>query len=229
MVYSYIYHHLFHSAQKSTTIKLNMRFFFVLFGLNLLFLLVLDIVENLIGLPIFQHAIHDDAEDIFENLGLFLILAGLFMPVLEELVFRYYLVGHDYRKTLTSFLLVLLFFILAFNEWGISDFIILTYLIYLVMTSVLLYINKNTMSKPLILFSTVFFAISHLSNFQNDEICENFIFIPILILPQLVLGFFLCSLRIKFGLIYAIVYHAVYNTVLIFVAYFLYFLTGEVF
>ena len=70
----------------------SLRIFFILFGINLLFLFVLDILENLTGMPIFQHAIHDDAAGIFEDLGLFLIFAGLFTPVIEELVFRYHLV-----------------------------------------------------------------------------------------------------------------------------------------
>lgn len=229
MVYSYIYKSLLLWEKNPSARPLNLQFVSVLFGINLLFIFVLYLFENLIGMPLFQHAVQDDAEDLFKNLGLFLIFAGIFTPVVEELVFRYHLVGYDYRRTITSFLLALPFFILVFNQWGIGDFINLTYVIYLMMMSVLLYINKSTLSKPLILCSIMFFGLSHLSNFQVDEIRENFVFIPILILPQLVLGIFLSFLRIKFGLIYAIIYHAVYNMVLIFVAYFLYLLTGKVF
>lgn len=229
MVDTYIYQYLFYLRPKSTGKKLDPRFFFILFGINLLFLLVLDILENLIGMPIFQHAIHDDAANIFEDLGLFLIFAGLFMPVIEELVFRYHLVGYDNRKTITSFLLALPLVAVVFNNWAVGDFINLTYVLYLMIISIFLYVKKSTVSQSMILFSIVFFGLSHLSNFQFDEIRAHFLFIPVLILPQIVLGIFLSFLRIKFGLIYAIAYHALYNTVLIFVAYLLYRLTGEVF
>ena len=92
MVDSHIYQYLFYSRPKFPGKRLTLRIFFILFGINLLFLFVLDIFENLIGMPIFQHAIHDDAAGIFEDLGWFLIFAGLFTPVIEELVFRYHLV-----------------------------------------------------------------------------------------------------------------------------------------
>lgn len=67
-------------------------------------------------------------------------------------------------------------------------------------------------------FKYIFYAFAlafgyvHLFNF---EISLNIILLsPILVLPQILLGFFLGYLRLKFGLLYAIILHALYNGIL---------------
>ncbi|WP_066218600.1 CPBP family intramembrane glutamic endopeptidase [Formosa haliotis] len=57
------------------------------------------------------------------------------------------------------------------------------------------------------------FGLIHISNF---EITRNVIILaPILVAPQIVVGLFLGVIRLQYGLVYSILFHALYNAVLI--------------
>jgi hypothetical protein len=60
---------------------------------------------------------------------------------------------------------------------------------------------------------TLLFALIHLSNFP--DLRELWIIAPLLISPQFSLGLFLGFIRVRFGLAYAILFHAVYNGILL--------------
>lgn len=57
------------------------------------------------------------------------------------------------------------------------------------------------------------FSLVHLSNFPN--LTEIWPVSPLLISPQFTLGLFLGFIRIRFGLIWCIGFHAAYNTILL--------------
>ncbi|MBD3238892.1 MAG: CPBP family intramembrane metalloprotease [Candidatus Moranbacteria bacterium] len=57
----------------------------------------------------------------------------------------------------------------------------------------------------------IFFGLMHLVNFSN--ILKYWYLAPVFIIPQLVIALFLGYARIKYGLIYSIMLHAVYNGV----------------
>lgn len=57
------------------------------------------------------------------------------------------------------------------------------------------------------------FGIIHITNF---EITKNVLLLtPILVAPQILIGLFLGVIRLQYGLIYAMLFHAIYNGVLI--------------
>lgn len=60
---------------------------------------------------------------------------------------------------------------------------------------------------------TLAFALVHLSNYPN--LSEIWPLAPLLISPQLNIGVFLGFVRIRFGLLWSILFHAVYNTVVL--------------
>lgn len=61
--------------------------------------------------------------------------------------------------------------------------------------------------------AAVAFALVHLSNFPN--LSEIWYLSPLLISPQLSLGAFLGFIRVRFGLLWAMLFHAVYNGILL--------------
>ena len=59
----------------------------------------------------------------------------------------------------------------------------------------------------------ILFGYVHISNY---ELTTNVLLIsPILVAPQIILGLFLGLIRVRLGLIYAILFHAVYNAILV--------------
>lgn len=62
-------------------------------------------------------------------------------------------------------------------------------------------------------FLTLLFGLVHLSNF--DTITNAGILMPLLVLPQLCAGLFLGFTRVKIGLLWSMLVHALHNAVLI--------------
>lgn len=73
-----------------------------------------------------------------------------------------------------------------------------------------LWFFRNTPNfKGVFYLLTTVFALVHLSNFQNLK--EIWLLTPILIAPQLNVGIFLGFIRVRFGLLWSIGFHAAYN------------------
>lgn len=201
----------------------------ILLGLNLLCLIVLDVLESLITYPKFQHAFSDNAMEIFETVGLFLFFVAIIVPVIEELTFRYFLVGNNFSKLIVSIILMSLIILFSFDKFSFGDFIYLICLIYLIVIFILSSFS-NAINIPIMAVSSmILFGIYHLSNFEYEEIRNNLLYIPLLIFPQVLLGLFLNFIRINFGLIPAVIYHSLYNTLLLCVVYLLYLFTGKIY
>ncbi|MGJ5640987.1 CPBP family intramembrane glutamic endopeptidase [Formosa sp. S-31] len=59
----------------------------------------------------------------------------------------------------------------------------------------------------------ILFGVIHITNF---EITKNVLLLaPVLVAPQILIGFFLGVIRMQYGLIHSILFHALYNGVLI--------------
>jgi len=56
------------------------------------------------------------------------------------------------------------------------------------------------------------FGYIHIFNYELNT--TILLLSPILVAPQIILGFFLGYIRVRFGLLYAILFHAVYNAIL---------------
>jgi len=73
---------------------------------------------------------------------------------------------------------------------------------------------RNSTYFPWIFYGlTLAFALVHLSNYPN--ILEIWPLAPLLISPQLNIGIFLGFIRIRYGLLWSVLFHAVYNSVVL--------------
>ncbi|MDW5288349.1 CPBP family intramembrane glutamic endopeptidase [Formosa sp. PL04] len=62
-------------------------------------------------------------------------------------------------------------------------------------------------------FFALSFGLVHITNF---EITRNVILLaPILVAPQIIIGLFLGVIRLQYGLVYSMLFHAIYNGILI--------------
>lgn len=77
-----------------------------------------------------------------------------------------------------------------------------------------LWFFRNSRYFPQVFYGfTLAFALVHLSNFPN--LCEIWLLAPLLISPQLSIGVFLGFIRVRFGLLWSMVFHALYNAFLL--------------
>ncbi|TLP79626.1 CPBP family intramembrane glutamic endopeptidase [Maribacter sp. ACAM166] len=74
---------------------------------------------------------------------------------------------------------------------------------------------KNSKYFPTVFYSfTLIFGLIHLSNFELST--EVWLLSPLLVAPQIGIGFLLGFIRVKFGLVWSMTMHALYNLILIF-------------
>ena len=69
---------------------------------------------------------------------------------------------------------------------------------------------------------TVAFGLMHITNFEPS--LNIYLLAPILVAPQILIGINLGYLRVRFGLIWSILFHAFYNGILMSIA----LLSGEI-
>jgi uncharacterized protein len=158
---------------------------------------------NFIDIDSFEHKTTEYLSDSW--LVLF-FLAVFFAPILEELVFRFHLNLKPYAIT----------FGLVFSLFFISSYWILMamYIIYMIALLLSVYYRYVLSYAGVVYVSSIFFALVHISNYESFDVSRDFVFIPVLIGPQLMLGFILSYIRIHYGLVRAILFHGVYNGLL---------------
>lgn len=72
--------------------------------------------------------------------------------------------------------------------------------------------KKQSTFKIALYTATLLFGFMHISNYEIST--RILLFSPILVAPQLFLGFYLAFIRIRFGLLWAMVLHACFNGLL---------------
>lgn len=142
----------------------------------------------------------------------FWLLAGFLGPVYEEFMFRSPL--NNSRKTIFVSVITIIFFI------PFSSRIFSMNVIYVVMFSGLLTLNYlstrgvsiSNFKKNICFGSSVLFALFHLPNFV--PITQNkIILLPFALMPYFILGLILSIIRIEKGLVYAILFHLLFNNI----------------
>lgn len=122
-----------------------------------------------------------------------LLLGCLIAPFMEEFIFRFPL---KYKRNYI-FLLFSSMFISRYdnkaNNYKIKRF-------YRINFGIFFY------------FMALFFAIVHFSNYNHTQ--ELLLYLPFLVLSQFFIGLILGFVRIKFGFLWAVFYHALYNFIL---------------
>ena len=138
-----------------------------------------------------------------------------FAPIFEELTFRYAL---RYSKTAIAIMLVMVVWLIArFTVKSNQDIALIVGIAFALIPAIRIAIKPfgNQLEKqwircfPFIFhFAAITFGLMHLTNFEH--INNYFLAIP-LVSSQLVSGYVLGFTRMKFGLIYSMGLHAVWN------------------
>jgi membrane protease YdiL (CAAX protease family) len=152
--------------------------------------LLIYLIQELSDLDLDNHAI----SDLTNKFGLFMIilLGGIITPFIEEIIFRLPL---NYKR---NYLFKLVGYV----------------------------IGKNTIKNFWFKYYTVFFYLFiiafgavHISNYK-DEAIGILLLSPILILPQLIGGTVMAYLRMRLGFTWSFLQHAIFNSLVMFLAFY---------
>jgi hypothetical protein len=146
------------------------------------------------------------------------IYAGILVPVVEETIFRLPLkIKPIYISISASLLIATVTFKIIGNivmTIGAVTFVFLS--VYLVFVHHSEYLKKFWMNNFTIIYliSSLTFGLIHSMNFDYDQLWQYFL-IPILVFPQLVIGFYFGFIRMyyKNGFLICILIHALTNSI----------------
>lgn len=172
----------------------------ITFGLVIPYAFLLEFM----GVGEFDNIIQEMMRD---QKALVLVLVIVFAPLIEETIFRYHLTLQ--KKAVVGSLIASVFMISP-QLWIIGAGLMLYLLVLLILV-----LQKKTPSLHIVVYiSAFFFGIIHLSNYRGFDFLSNFYWIPFLVLIQFGLGLLLSFIRLHYGLIKAMLFHAVYNAIL---------------
>ncbi|MEP2236914.1 MAG: CPBP family intramembrane glutamic endopeptidase [Maribacter sp.] len=77
----------------------------------------------------------------------------------------------------------------------------------------LVFFKNSKFFKPIFYLFTIAFGFMHISNFEMNT--QVLLFSPLLVAPQIGVGFILGFIRVKYGLVWSMALHAFYNMVLV--------------
>lgn len=198
-----------YKAEKYTDIKL--KDFALLLFLTLLIVVPYALILDWAGMDQFDHKMLELLE---ENKWLVAVLAIFLAPLLEEPIFRLHL---DLKKSSIGWGLGLS--LLMISEVWYPVALLWVYLIFL-------YIRvgqgRNPDLKFVVYCSAALFAMIHMVNFTGFDYGEYFYLVPLLVAGQFVVGLVLSYIRLNHGMLWAIIFHGVYNAMLIIPAIYFY-------
>lgn len=146
--------------------------------------------------------------EMLKETPILMVFAGIFIaPLLEEPIYRLHL-----DRTKKSVLWSLGLSVLVISDFWYPVVLLWGYLVWL-----LVRVSKNN-SPPLKLVvysSAVLFGLIHLGNFTSLDYATQFYLIPILVGAQVFVGLIISYIRLNHGMKWAMIYHGVYNGVLI--------------
>lgn len=205
-----------------------LRIFIHLLGLSLLLglgvVMLMGALQKAGIIPDLPHAMEDVMKSY--SFALVFLLAAIVMPALEEFAFRLWLVFNP-LYFLISLWLVAMFLHSTLIQVGGAYFgygiLALATLLTIWLLAFKAPAQRTLQNLYLHRYGSVFygatalFALLHLINFSPDP--QILLLAPILVLPQLLLGFVLGYIRIRLGMIWAIALHGLYNALILTVAY----------
>jgi len=196
--------------ERTTSINVIYSFLFFLFS-SYLFSLVIYFIFRYLNLN-FKSGILE----IFKN---DLLKVVIIAPFLEEFLFRAILKPN--KLYLSFFLFATSLF--SFNLFSFNTYVVI-FLSFFISISFFFskiemnYKKYNNNYKKLVYGSSILFGLVHLTNY--DVTLHLLLFYLILTLPKIYLGFSLAFIRVKFGLIYAILFHSLHNALPFLLKYF---------
>lgn len=159
-----------------------------------------------------------------EHLWIYFLIIVILSPIMEEVIFRLSLIFDPVYIALSISTLIALIIHKVSND----VFSIISFFLLFILINRLTYINKsgflsfwNKNFKYIFYFLSILFGLVHISNYKFLEVSQYFI-APILIFPQLAIGFILSFTRLYYekGFLMCIILHIFMN--LISTSYFLF-------
>lgn len=198
-------------------LKETLSLFIVVFVLEVILLYPL---MKLIGMDDMDHAM----ESLMDTMPSYLIafFAIVAAPIIEEFIFRYPLKNSYLMEILLWMFLGMLGFLVGQNiiedqAWIFAVAFVLMRIIYFVSNissedKNIRFQSNYSKNFPIYFYGVaVFFAFVHVSNFQINP--DQWMFVPVLVIPQFLLGLLLGYIRMKYGILYCILVHALNNSI----------------
>lgn len=199
----------------------KIKLFFILFGINLLVgFFILSFITGAIRI-----IFHINFSPIDITLAQLLIANIVFIPVFEEIAFRLPLKLSKWNISLSLY--VITFFVCSYfykiDPININNFLYQRLLIsFVVFLLAFAFLNNKYVFEAVYSFITqnyklffytllLLFTLRHIDNYQLNLI--TFLFLPILLLPQFISGFFIAYTRLKINFISAIIFHFLINLI----------------
>jgi membrane protease YdiL (CAAX protease family) len=202
--------------KKTNVVITTLKIYLVsLLILGLINFLNITIVQAFLTLPIDETL--TVPASLKEHLWIYFILIVILSPIIEEVIFRLSLVFDPiYFALSTSTLIAVIIYKVSNSILFIISFFLLFFIInrlaLIFRLGFLLFWKKNT--KYIFYLFSLLFGLVHISNYQFFEVSQYFI-VPILIFPQLAIGFLLSFTRLYYenGFFVCILFHILMNLI----------------
>jgi hypothetical protein len=196
-------------AEVYTPIAVN-KFILLLIG-TLLLIIPSALLIEWVGLDQFDSII----EDMMKDNKWLVVISGIFLaPIIEEPIFRLHL---NLKKSSIWWGIGLSVFIIS-EQW----FIVVGFVVYMIYLLIAVSQKSPLNLKFVVYTSAIFFDLVHLGNYSNFNLADHFYWIPLLVGVQFFIGLILSYIRLNHGIRSAILFHGVYNAVLIIPAVYFY-------
>lgn len=206
---------MFHFDLRGDKTPFSSKFFkqnkIVLFVLLLIFNHLIASVVDIFDLEKYFSTPGDET-NLKSKFLFFLIITGFVAPIIEEFLFRFWILKNVLIFTL-FFIFLFLFLLLIDYNWIYNSLFLLTFSLQAI------FIFKYPKKYILIcLINGLVFSLFHITNYAVVELISGIYYLPVLLFPQFILGFFASYLKLKYGFRYAVVYHVLYNcSIIVFV------------
>ncbi len=159
------------------------------------------------------------SESLKDHYWRFFILVAILVPIIEEIIFRLCLVFNPvYFAISFSIIITLLTYNFISFMLAMVSLILLFFILYYIAVNYKIFLNRfwSKYLGYLVYFSSVSFGLLHVGNYQFVKDYQ-FLMIPLLIFPQLAMGFLLSFVRLyyKSGILICILVHIFMNAMTI--------------
>lgn len=187
------------------------KVFLGLLVLTLLIIIPYALILEAAGMDQFDHKLEELLKD---NKWVVAILAIFLAPILEEPIFRLHL---DLKKSSIWWGIGLSVLMLGEVWWPVA--LLWVYLLFL-----LFRVSKRNPPnlKYVVWISSALFALVHIGNFKDFDYGQYFYWVPFMVGVQFMIGLVLSYIRLNHGMKWSMIFHGVYNAVLIIPAVYFY-------
>ena len=187
--------------------------FLMCFGLSVISLFITEFLRNLELIPSYTREWSDATKKVRDNI----LYAAVMFPILEEIAFRLYL-----KRTVLNVFVSVLFmaymissaFIFKTSHFSLENYGLPRIFLSISVALIALFIYKKRVFslkfKHLYYLSALLFGLVHIYNYDYTN-TEVLIFVVAICMPQIISGLFLGYVRIKYGIIGAIILHGLLN------------------